>query len=136
MIWYPFGYTFLRHVCAFYSFFLAHVLGANNTVTVTVHALFMNSSRNIWIFSTSVGLVHCSWNPQISLFRNVFIKNGPHVTIHIFKNCFVIEFSIFSFSKISSIQTDPWSYVVVVGGCKREAEMEGHGGSRLSFVVL
>ena len=48
---YPFGYTFLRHVCVFVRFtlffFLALISRANNTVMATVHALLMNSSRNI-----------------------------------------------------------------------------------------
>ena len=35
-----------------------------------------------------------------------FIKNRSHGTIHTFKNYFATVFSIFSFSKISSIQTD------------------------------
>ena len=51
-----------------------------------------------------VGLVHCSWDPQISFFNKTFAKNGFHSTIHTFKNYFAIMFLIFS--KISSIQTD------------------------------
>ena len=50
--------------------------------------------------------VHCSWVPQTSLFSNFFIKNGFHSTIHTFKNYFTTVFSVFSFNKISSIQTD------------------------------
>ena len=46
-------------------------------------------------------------DPQILFFNNFFIKNGSHRTIHTFKNYFAIVFSVFSFSKISSIQTDP-----------------------------
>ena len=39
---YPFGYTFLRHVCVFvrftlFFFFLALISRANKTVTTTVH---------------------------------------------------------------------------------------------------
>ena len=59
------------------------------------------------IFNTSVGPVYCSRDPQISLFSNFFIKNGFHGTSHLFKNGFATVFSVFSFSKISSIQTDP-----------------------------
>ena len=44
---------------------------------------------------------------QISLFSNFFIKNRFHGTIHIFKNYFATMFLVFSFSKISYIQTDP-----------------------------
>ena len=54
-----------------------------------------------------MGLVYCSWDPQISLFNNFFIKNGFHDTIHIFKNYFATVFSVSAI--ISSIQTDPWS---------------------------
>ena len=46
-------------------------------------------------------------DPQITLFINFFIKNGSHGTIHTFKNYFATVFSVFSFSKISSIQTHP-----------------------------
>ena len=46
-------------------------------------------------------------DPQTPLFSNIFIKNGSHGTIHTFKNYFATIFSVFSFSKISSIQTDP-----------------------------
>ena len=43
---------------------------------------------------------------QISLFSHFFIKNGSQDTIYTFKNYFATVFSIFSFSKISSIQTN------------------------------
>ena len=45
--------------------------------------------------------------PQTSLFNHFFIKNWSHGTIHTFKNYFTTVFSVFSFSKINSIQTDP-----------------------------
>ena len=47
--------------------------------------------------------VHCSRTHK----RHFFIKNESHGTIYTFKNYFAIVFSVFSFSKISSIQTDP-----------------------------
>ena len=59
------------------------------------------------IFNISVSPVHCSRDPQILLFSNFFIKNGSHDTSNLFKNDFATMFSVFSFSKISSIQTDP-----------------------------
>ena len=46
-------------------------------------------------FSTLMGPVHCSRDPQTSLFSNFFIKNGSHNTIHTFKNYFTTVF--FSF---------------------------------------
>ena len=62
-----------------------------------------------WLIRSSVNstLMHCSWIPQIPLFINFFIKNRSHSTIHIFKNYFATVFSVFSFSKISYIQTNP-----------------------------
>ena len=53
--------------------------------------------------------MHCSRVSQILLFSNFFIKNEFHGTIHTFKIYFTTVFSVFSFSKISSIQTDPKS---------------------------
>ena len=50
----------------------------------------------------SVGPVYCSRDPQTSFFHQNFIKNGSHGTINIFKNYFVIIFSVFS--KINGIQ--------------------------------
>ena len=72
----PFG---LRvSVSAFFFFFFSRVSWSN---AATVNALFTD--------------------PQIPLFRNFFIKNGFHSTIHTFKNYFTTVFSIsvFSFSK-------------------------------------
>ena len=57
--------------------------------------------------SMNSALVHYSRIPQTLLFINFFIKNGSHSTIHTFKNYFATVFSVFSFSKISSIQIDP-----------------------------
>ena len=42
-----------------------------------------------------MGPIHCSWDPQISFFNKIFIKNWSHNTIHIFKNYFVTIFLIF-----------------------------------------
>ena len=52
-------------------------------------------------------------DPQTSLFSNFFIKNGSHGTIYTFKNYFTTVFSVFSFSKINSIQTDPLFLLVM-----------------------
>ena len=57
--------------------------------------------------------MHCSRVSQTSLFSHFFIKNGFHCTIHTFKNYFATLFLIFSFSKISSIQTDSKSGEVI-----------------------
>ena len=73
--------------------------------------LFMNNSRRLLTFQpsfiNSVGPVNNIRDPQTSLFSNIFIKNGSHDTIYTFKNYFATVFLIFSFNKISSIQTDP-----------------------------
>ena len=47
--------------------------------------------------------------PKTSFFSKIFIKNGPHSTIHTFKNYFATVFSVFNFqfSIINNIQTDP-----------------------------
>ena len=54
-------------------------------------------------------------DPTNSIFINFFIKNRSHGTIYIFKNYLVTVFSVFSFSKISSIQTDPKSTCYIIG---------------------
>ena len=90
--------------CVFCFFFFCQ-LQQETAVTVQwiVAALFLLFR----LFITSMGLVYCSWDPQISLFSNFFIKNGSHDTIHIFKNYFATVFSVSV--TISSIQTDSWS---------------------------
>ena len=50
-----------------------------------------------FFFSQSVHTVQLFIDPQISLFSNFFIKNGPHCTIHTFKNYFTIIFFNFQF---------------------------------------
>ena len=50
----------------------------------------------------SVDPVYCSRDSQTYFFYQNFIKNGSHGTIPIFKNYFVIMFSVFS--KINDIQ--------------------------------
>ena len=57
-------------------------------------------------------LVYCLQVPQITLFSNFFIKNESHDIIHTFKN-YLFYYSVFNFSKINSIQTDPKQYVVM-----------------------
>ena len=82
--------------------------------------LFINS-RNLLTFQPLYqfyGSHEQYTDPQISLFNNFFIKNWSHGTIHIFKNYFITVFSVFSFSKISFIQTDPinqWLLLYMLG---------------------
>ena len=78
---------------------------------------FFFSFQPQWLTRSFVNsaLVHYSRIPQTLLFINFFIKNGSHSTIHTFKNYFATVFSVFSFSKISSIQTDPKSACYIIG---------------------
>ena len=92
--------------CFFFCFFFSRVFSWNGYCSCTVQ---WTVAEFFWLFSTSVDPVHCSRNPQTLLFSNFFIKNRSHGTIYTFKNYFAIVFSVFSFSKIISIQTDPMS---------------------------
>ena len=60
---------------------------------------FFGKARFCGCFQFLVGPVYCSWDPQTSLFSNIFIKNGSHGTIHTFKNYFATMFSVFSFQQ-------------------------------------
>ena len=68
---------------------------------------FFFKSRFCWLFNCKQCIRALFTDPQISLFSHFFIKNGSYGTIYTFKNYFVTVFSVFSFSKINSIQTDP-----------------------------
>ena len=58
--------------------------------------------------------VHCSRDPQTSLFNNFFIKNESHDTIHTFKNYFTTVFLIFSFQFLTIFKRT-LSHVWLVG---------------------
>ena len=91
----------------FFFFLLRTCLGGQRPLFML---MFMNSSRSLLTFQPlyqSYESVNNIWDLQISFFNNFFIKNGSYDTIHIFKNYFATMFSVFSFSKISSIQTNP-----------------------------
>ena len=94
---------FLFFFFFFFSFFLARVFPPQ---VATVHALLTTTFDQVFHEQCIRTLFTDS---QILLFSNFFNKNGSHGTIHIFKNYFVTVFSVFSFSKISSIQTEPYS---------------------------
>ena len=89
--------------CFFFFFSFLHAFqtfrGQANS-RVLFGPVFFYFSVNQWVRALFM-------DPQISFFINFFIKNGSHSTIHTFKNYFTTVFSVFSFSKISSIQTDP-----------------------------
>ena len=79
----------------FFFFFFSFTRFRETKFTVhnyssTVHVLFMG--------------------PTATLFRKK-IKNRSHGIIHTFKNYFVTVFLVFSFTKISYIQTDPYMLV-------------------------
>ena len=61
-------------------------------------------SRKVWLFNqfSATCESHALFtDPQILLFSNFFIKNGPHGTIYTFKNYFVTVFFSFQFSVVS-----------------------------------
>ena len=96
----------LRCVFSVAFFFFWHVFKE------IVRLLFMHCSWTAatlfdfsTLVSTSMGPMNNARDPQISHFNNFFIKNWSHNTIHSFKKLFY--YNVFSFSKISSIQTDP-----------------------------
>ena len=71
-------------------------------VCVSVFSFFF--SWKVWLFnqfSATCGSCALFTDPQILLFSNFFIKNGPHSTIYTFKNYFAIMFFSFQFSVVS-----------------------------------
>ena len=70
-------------------------------IQVCVFFFFFGKSTFQWLYVTPVGSVHYLRDLQTSFFSNFFIKNGPHGTIHTFKNYFTAVFLVFS--KISGI---------------------------------
>ena len=104
------GYCVL-HLCffSFFFFFLFSLLLRMRLEgqTATVHEQQSYIVDFSAPFINPMGPVNNTRDPQTSLFSNFFIKNGSHSTIHTFKNYFVTVFSVFSFSKINSIQTNP-----------------------------
>ena len=71
--------------------------------------LFINSNRKYWLFIVNSVYVHCSRIHKLHFSATFSLKMGPTVLFTHLKiillQCF--QFSIFSFSKISYIQTDP-----------------------------
>ena len=57
----------------------------------------MNSNRKCWLSAVNSAHMHCLRTHKFHFFINFFIKNGSHITIHIFKNYFATVFSVFSF---------------------------------------
>ena len=118
-----FGSTsaFWTHVCVLRfcsSFFFFFFTRFGETRLLFMYCS-LNSNRKYWLFCSKQCISVLFMDPQISLFSNFFIKNGSHGTIYTFKNYFATAFSVFSFSKISSIQTDVyvWIHVCVLHFC-------------------
>ena len=88
--------VFVSCFFCFLFFFCQLQQGTAVIVQWTVAALFLLFR----LFIISVGPVYYSWNPQISLFSNFFIKNEFYDIIYTFKNYFATVFSdsIFSFN--------------------------------------
>ena len=94
----------------------------------------LNSSRKCWLFNYEQCICALFMDLQIPLFSNFFIKNGSHGTIHTFKNYFTTVFSVFSFNKISSIQTDPKYYYREANKCTNAlAKMGARSNQKLSL---
>ena len=94
-----------------FSFFLfieksvSHeILSVNRSHALCTRPTTSLTSKSFTEMCLSMGLMHCSQDPQISFFNKTFIKNWFHGTIHIFKNYFITVFLIFS--KINDIQTN------------------------------
>ena len=72
----------------------------------------MNSSHKCWLFPVNSAFVHCSWTHKFHFSTTFSLKIGPTALFTYLKNillqCF--QFSVFSFSKISSIHTFNSSY--------------------------
>ena len=93
--------------CVLLFFFFTRVSGdkCNRGVLFSnVWPCFFDISVNQWARALFM-------DPQISFLIKFFIKNGSHSTIHTFKNYFATVFSVFSFSKINSIQTHPYKAI-------------------------
>ena len=94
----PFGLGLLRvYILSFtfpyFFFFLQHGW------TVATQFMHMDS---LWRRQSTLFT-----GPTSTFFRKKNIKNGSRGTLHTCKNYFVSVFSVFSFSKISCIWTDP-----------------------------
>ena len=76
-------------------------------VAALSECLDMPASTFLLAFGILCGSYVLFTGPTNFFFSKTFIKNGSHGIIHTFKNYFAIVFSIFSFSKINSIHTDP-----------------------------
>ena len=95
----------------FFSFFFPRVCETCDYCSCTVHKQYQQSLTFLTFFQP-INAHHILFiDPQILLFSNFFIKNESHGTIHTFKNYFVTVFLVFSFTKISFIQTDPYMLV-------------------------
>ena len=109
-----FGFRLLQRVLRlhfFFSFFFFTISTWTQTcqwISCTVHETHYHFQH------PHISLKwHCQWiralfmGPTNIFFTKILIKNEFHVTIHIFKNYFVIVF--LAFNKISCIQMNPKS---------------------------
>ena len=93
-----------RFVLFFFFSLFSRVLEQCGYCSCTVH---WTVAANVDFFLHEQYICALFTDSQISLFSNFFIKKGSYDTIHTFKNYFAIMFTVFSFNKISSIQTSP-----------------------------
>ena len=58
------------------------------------------SRRQISLFTHCSRTIHALFTgPTATLLKKIYIKNGSHGTIHVFKNYFTLVFSVFSFQQ-------------------------------------
>ena len=99
--------TFWTHVCVLrFFFFFSHVLEKRGYYSCTV---YWTVTANVDFFAVNNASVYCLWTHKFHFSATFLLKIGPialftHLKI-ILLECF--QFSVFSFSKISFIQTNP-----------------------------
>ena len=91
-----FGSTFSSHVCVLCFFFFFFFTRFGKTRLLFMYCS-MNSNRKMLTFLSQTVHYVLFMDPQISLFRNFFIKNGSHGTIYTFKNYFATVISAINF---------------------------------------
>ena len=83
---------------AFFFFFFPHVSSQFFIVHSLLRLLFINSSRNIWLFSVNSARCTLFTDPQILFFSHFLLKMGHTVLFTHLKFILLQYFSVFSFS--------------------------------------
>ena len=107
----PFGLGFCcvcvcnLHVSFFFLFFFFFFTRFGVMRLLFMHCS-LNSSRKCLLSIVNSAFVHCSRTHKFHFSATFSLQMGPMV-LFTFKNYFTTVFSVFNFSKISSIQTNP-----------------------------